>query len=74
MTRDHARGNDNSPAQASGFGLPNRRWFDGRLGSGEVPTERFGFRLGSGTVPTGGLLLAVGWGRANGEVGGFQSS
>jgi hypothetical protein len=44
------------------------------MGFEEAATERFGFRLGSGRVPTGGLVLAVAWRRANGEVGDVQSS
>ena len=50
------------------------RWFAGRMGFGEGATERFAIRLGSGKVPTEGLAMPVGSGRANGRVGGIQTS
>ena len=45
-----------------------------RVRLGELPTGRFAIRLGSGMMPTGRSVLARGWGRANGEVGGLESS
>jgi len=53
--------------------VPTER-FAIRVALGEVPTKRFGFRLGSGMMPTGRSALAGGWGRANEEVGGLESS
>ncbi|MDA1016468.1 MAG: hypothetical protein O3A00_18680 [Planctomycetota bacterium] len=57
-----------------GFGESATQSFVSELGSGEVPTEWFAIRLGSGLVPTGGLVMAGGSGRANGRVGGLESS
>ena len=45
-----------------------------RVGLGELPTGGFVIPLGCGMMATGRSVLARGWGRANGEVGGLESS
>ena len=61
-------------ANRVGFGKVATERFAIRRGFGEVPTGRFAIRLGSGKVPTEGLAMPVGSGRANGRVGGIQTS
>ena len=61
-------------ANRVGFGKVATERFAIRRGFGEVPTGRFAIRLGSGKVPTEGLAMPVGSGRANGRVGGMESS